>query len=218
MNKFMTDYTFPFSTCEIPYQTSTKIAQPYSFIINLVSTIILVYALLTSKNLYIQLFFGILILFEGFHTYSHYKHLDGDIQTKIIHILAYLANIFYLMIFINITKIIPPLEIFLLYGFVIVLDLIFFIKKIFIGYFIAQLILIIITNLYFYKYVMNRLPYYYIHIFMVLMILLIILFLNEMYHCKNMLLHYKFPYHAIIETVGVLIFVLYVFILKALDQ
>lgn len=214
----MDEYTFPFSTCEVPYHTNDNIVQPYSFIINIISMTFLLYASLTTNNYYIVAFFTILFIFEGVHAYSHYKHLSGDIQIKIIHTIAYLANISYLLAFINITKIIPSIQIFILYTIIIILDTYFFIHKKFIGYFFTQLIFIIITNIYYYRFVYHKIPYQYIYTLIFLMLLLIILFFNEIYNCKKMLEYYQFPYHIIIESVGVMIFVLYIFILKKLDD
>jgi hypothetical protein len=66
---------------------------------------------------------------------------------------------------------------------------------------------------YFYQFVTDKIPYQYVYSLIFLIILVIILFFNEVYNCKRMLAYYNFSYHIIIETVGTIIF-----ILKYLDK
>lgn len=214
----MDDYLFPFHTCERPYAISNHVAQPYSVLVNLISCFILIYALFTSRNRYIQFFFGTLFVFEMVHTYSHYRHLPNKIQLKIIHMLAYLVNITYLLVFVNITGRIPPIQILVIYFVLVLLDLKFFSDQKFIGYFTTQLLIISLTNIYFYPIVSHIIPKQYLIAFVTLILILILLFLNEMYNCEKMLNHMLFPYHVIVESIGVIIFVVYVLIMKKLDS
>ena len=46
----MSDYTFPFDTCEKPNKKG--IAQPYSFFFNFISTLIIIYFLCQTRHFY----------------------------------------------------------------------------------------------------------------------------------------------------------------------
>lgn len=214
----MKDYIFPFDTCEIPYRTNSIIAQPYSFVVNLISSCILLYAAFTTKDIYIKVFFGLLFLFEFIHTGSHFTHIPGKIQITTIHFVAYMVNFSYFAIFIHLTKRIPSYEIMALYVLIILLDIVFFYKNKFIGYFITQISLLVLINLYYFNYITENISYYYLITFFILVVILILLFINEQENCKKMLDNKPLPYHIIVETVGVLIFSLYVIILKQLDK
>lgn len=214
----MKPYTFPFDTCEVPYTHTNKIAQPFSFVVNLISCSILLYALLISQDIYIKIFFGLLLLFEAIHTYSHFKHVHGYIQINTIHVVAYLVNISYLLIFINLTQEVPSIAFWIIYFGIIILDVLFFTKNIFLGYFTTQLSLIALTNIYYYTFIIQNVPSYYLYMLFILIILLIGLFINEKNNCKKMIEQRKFPYHVIVESIGVIIFLIYVTILLKLDR
>jgi hypothetical protein len=93
-----------------------------------------------------------------------------------------------------------------------------FSKNFFLGYFTTQLALITLTNIYYYPFILKHVPSYYLYIFFVLILILIGLFINEKNNCKKMLEKEQLPYHVIIETIGVMIFVIYVVILLKLDN
>jgi hypothetical protein len=58
---------------------------------------------------------------------------------------------------------------------------------------------------YYYRYLSNEIKEIIPKIFL-LVTILIILFTNELYNCKTMLGIYEFPYHVIIEFIGLLLF------------
>jgi len=214
----MKDYTFPFDTCEIPYSKTSIIAQPYSFTVNLLSSCIILYALFNTNDIYIKTFFGLLFLFELIHTISHFIHIPGNIQNNIIHFIAYLVNFSYFAIFIHLTQTMPSIGILLIYLLIIILDIILLYKQKFLGYFITQLSLIVLINLYYFNYITKHVSCNYIYLFFILTVIVILLFINEKENCKKMLDKKELPYHIIVETMGVPLFILFIIILKQLDK
>jgi len=214
----MKEYTFPFDTCEIPYHANSIIAQPYSFVLNFISSCILLYAAFTTKDIYIKVFFGLLFLFEFIHTCSHFTHIPGRIQINTIHFVAYLVNFSYFAIFIHLTKRVPSYKIMAVYVSIILLDMVFFNKNIFLGYFTTQISLFVVINLYYFNYITANISYYYLISFFMLVVLIILLFINEQENCKKMLDKKPLPYHIMIEITGGIIFILYVIMLKQLDK
>ena len=108
----MSDFIFPFNTCETP--NTEGIAQPYSVIFNLLNCIIVFVFLLKTTNYYTSVLLFSIFVFELFHTFSHVIHIEGTIQTNIVHILAYFINFSFLYAFYSYTKQAPNL-IFTLY-------------------------------------------------------------------------------------------------------
>ena len=199
-------YTFPFDTCEKPREKG--IAQPYSAFFNAVNCIIIFYFLCQTKNKYtFSLLFSILC-FELFHTFSHCIHIKGNIQTNITHILAYLINIALFCVFYNYTKKIPNIA-FILYSILLVcFDIYSFFNLSIIFYIISQAIIMISLLIYYYKLMPVRIQKIMFPL-LFLVCLNIILFLNEKYNSKQMLsLYPHFPFHALIEIVGIVIFYL----------
>ena len=199
-------YTFPFDTCEKPREKG--IAQPYSAFVNAVNCIIIFYFLLKTKNKYtFSLLFSILC-FEMFHTFSHSLHIKGNIQTNVTHILTYFINIAFFYVFYNYTKKIPNIA-FILYIIVLVcFDIYSFFNLSIIFYIISQALLFLSVLFYYYKLMPVRIQKnMYSLIFLVCLI--IILFMNENFNCKQILsLYPHFPFHALIEIIGIVIFYL----------
>ena len=150
----MRDIYFPFKTCEEPNK-NTWIAQPVSAFINMITSIILIYFFLKAKTLIIKLLILSFIAFEIFHTYSHIKHINGAIQSNIIHGIWYFLTFMILIASVKMT---------------------------------------------------NKYPNLYTKI--------ILLLINEKYNCEYMIKYAKLPYHAIIEIIGMLLFIIlsYVFL------
>ena len=86
----MSEYTFPFSTCEKP--NTTGIAQPYSSLLNLINCLIIFYFLLKVKQNYTFILLFFILCFELFHVFSHSIHITGTIQINITHMLSYCIN------------------------------------------------------------------------------------------------------------------------------
>ena len=107
------NYTFPFSTCETPCEDSIA-AQPYSTIINAISTFILVCFLLKVKTYKVKLVILGLVAFEAVHTLSHFMHLKGNIQQNALHFIVYFIIIKTIIAFNSYNKIANYLLLFIL--------------------------------------------------------------------------------------------------------
>jgi len=199
----MSDYTFPFSTCERPHKKG--LAQPYSVIFNIIICTIVIYFLLQTKNKYSFFLLFSILLFELFHTFSHSVHLDSTIQTNMTHFLAYLVNFAYFITLYNYSHHFPS-YIFVIYlGAVILFDLYAFNKLSFMYYLTTQFLIFFSLFIYYYRFfpksMKNRIPLIFGLVFLVLL-----LFLNENMNCENMLkLFPNFPFHILIEMSAVVI-------------
>jgi len=71
----MSEYTFPFNTCE--KVNKNGIAQPYSVLFNLINCFIILYFLLKTKHNYAFLLLFSILCFEVFHSFSHMIHIPG---------------------------------------------------------------------------------------------------------------------------------------------
>jgi len=201
----MSEYTFPFNTCEKP-NNKNQIAQPYSAFFNLITCSIILYFLLHAKTRHSFILLFVILLFESFHVFSHSIHIDGSIQINITHILTYFMNIAFVYVFYSYTKKMPS-NLFIIYMILlIILDVYTFCNYSFIYYLTTQSIIFISLLVYYLpllpKFIKNSI---YKIIFFVTIV--IGLFINEMYNCEKMLKIYpNFPYHILIEITGIMLF------------
>ena len=200
----MSEYTFPFSTCEKPNKTG--IAQPYSSLLNLINCLIIFYFLLQTKQQYAFTLLFFILCFELFHVFSHSIHISGSIQINITHILSYCINFSFLFFFYNYMKILPSIWFIIFYAFLIFCDIYAFCNMNVVYYIFSQALLFLSVLLYYYplltKYIKDK-----IHVIFLLVLAIIILFLNEKYNCEKMMTIYPdFPYHSLIEIVGIFLF------------
>lgn len=204
----MDDFTFPFDTCEKPQETfqlgGVIIAQPFSVAVNMISICIILYYLLKTTNLYTFLLIFMLFLFELFHTFSHMIHLNGKTQNIIVHVLAILVNICYLYAFYRSTKLLPSKKFIAFLTLIGILD-IYFLNHYTFLYTVFTQILIFSSIFLYYKSKLSsnyqsKIPY-----IIAIMILILIVLANERYNCKKMLEIYpNFPFHIIIEGLGII--------------
>ena len=200
----MSEYTFPFNTCE--KVNKNGIAQPYSLFFNLINCIIILYFLLQTKNNYTFMLLFLILCFELFHSFSHIVHIKGSIQLNIIHLLTYLINFAFFYLFYSYTKKFPN-KFFILYLIVLVcLDIYSVFNLTIIYYLSTQSIIFISLLLYYYrllpKFIQNS-----IYQLILLVGFVILLVLNETYNCERMLEFYPhFPYHIFIEITGIVFF------------
>ena len=198
------DYKFPFDTCETPNKTG--IAQPYSALFNVINCFVIIFFLVKTKNIYAFILLSSILIFEIFHVFSHCVHIKGNIQTNVIHFLAYLINFSFFSLFYNYTNTLPH------YGFIIYLLLLicFDIYSIFnlsiVYYFASQSIIFVSLLLFYYplfpKYIQNA-----INTIIILVIAIVGLIFNEKYNCNKMLEAYpQFPFHILIEILGIYLF------------
>ena len=200
----MSEYTFPFNTCE--KVNKNGIAQPYSLFFNLINCIIILYFLLQTKNNYTFMLLFLILCFELFHSFSHIVHIKGSIQLNIIHLLTYLINFAFFYLFYSYTKKFPN-KFFILYLIVLVcLDIYSVFNLTIIYYLSTQSIIFISLLLYYYRLLPKNIQNC-IYQLILLIGFVILLVLNETYNCERMLEFYPhFPYHIFIEITGIVFF------------
>ena len=200
----MSEYTFPFNTCE--KVNKNGIAQPYSLFFNLINCIIILYFLLQTKNNYTFMLLFLILCFELFHSFSHIVHIKGSIQLNIIHLLTYLINFAFFYLFYSYTKKFPN-KFFILYLIVLVcLDIYSLFNLTIIYYLSTQSIIFISLLLYYYR-LLPKIIQNSIYKLILLIGFVILLVLNETYNCERMLEFYPhFPYHIFIEITGIVFF------------
>jgi hypothetical protein len=200
----MSEYTFPFSTCEKPNKNG--IAQPYSSFLNLVNSLIIFYFLVQTKKNYTFILLFFILWFELFHVFSHSIHISGSIQINITHMLSYCINFAFLFFFYNYAKKIPSTWFIVFYVFLISFDIYAFCNMNVVYYIFSQALLFLSVLFYYYPVLTEKIRNK-INIIFFLVLLIIILFLNEKYNCEKMMSIYPhFPYHILIEIIGLVLF------------
>jgi hypothetical protein len=200
----MNEYTFPFSTCEKPNKNG--IAQPYSAFFNLINCIIILYFLLKTKHYYTFILLFFILCFELFHVFSHSIHITGSIQINITHILSYCINFAFLFFFYSYVKKIPSIWFLIYYAFLIFWDIYTFCNMNVVYYIFSQALLFLSVLLYYYAFLTKDIKNN-INIIFFLVMIIILLFLNEKFNCEKMISIYpNFPYHILIEIIGIVLF------------
>ena len=197
------EYTFPFSTCERP--NVDGIAQPYSSLLNVMNSILILYFLLQTKHLYTFFLLFFIFWFEVVHAFSHIIHIPGTIQATIIHLLAGCINASLFFFFYTYLKT-SPANWFLLFCTALVgLDIYLFLNSSILYYFFSQILLFVSIISYYYPllspYIQNKMKTIFI-----LVVAIFLLFLNEKYNCEKMMEVYTLPYHGMIEILGIVLF------------
>ena len=199
----LTMYTFPFSTCERP--NPTGIAQPYSAALNMINSVVIFYFLIHTKHYYTALLLFLILCFELFHSFSHIIHLASSIQETVIHMLAVMVNGALLFFFYKYLKVTPAPWFLLFCLGILGLDVYLFLNMSILYYFASQIILFL--SILFYHYPLLTKPIQdKLHLILILTVAIFLLFLNEKNNCERMLEVYTFPYHIMIEILGIGLF------------
>ena len=200
------EFTFPFSTCEKPNKKG--IAQPYSFLLNIFSILIILYFLCFTRKLYNFLLLFSLFAFEAFHTYSHFIHLPNSLQVNIIHPISYFLNIFYFLVLYKHTHVFPKPWFLLFLTALFILDLYFFLFLPFIYSFTSFFAIFFAILFYYYRY-LSKIDKSYITQIGIVGLAILVLFYNEKINCAQMLsLSPEFPFHVMLEIFGLAAFFL----------
>lgn len=199
-------YTFPFDTCE-PVRNQFPV-QPYSFTINLLSTLALLGLSVIARTWTVRTLLVSFALFEAWHTLSHAIHLTLSPRSHIyvVHALGYFMTGCMLMA-INVLSrnwTVP------VYGLIfmsclVILDLVMLfrvggVSNILSGF--ALFVVVVLVNT-------SKLPRFVTRNMIWLIsgvFLLSALFVNEALKCEKMSAYIDLPYHAIIEVVGFALF------------
>ena len=206
----MSDYIFPFSTCEKHIMEQKM--QPYSFAVNLTSTLILLYILINyiSKPKYkisVATFIATLVIFEGWHTFSHYRIMSGSLQFKVIHSLTYLLTFILAIALRDITKM--PLDMWqiLIILIIITIDLYFANRPGYYAVLTGVLLFITVFSMYI-MYIPAELRNYVIALSIILVIG-VLSFIIESKYCNKLMKYYELPYHLGVELSTMLFLILF---------
>ena len=206
-NNEIQKYKFPYDTCE-QKSTNTIVKQPYSTIIGIITCVLIIVFIFLTKSLPTKLFFISLLIFESFHTYSHFTHLPSNAQVNIIHPTAYLVTFSLLIWIIYQTKIYPSYGFMILLGLLYCFDIYAFHYLPFIFYFVSQNIIFISILFSYYPFLPKTLIQN-IPLILLFSLLIISFEVNEIFNCNRMLQFYPhFPYHILVETSGLVVFYL----------
>lgn len=198
------DFTFPFDTCEKP--KTEFFAQPYSVSVNMISTLVILYFLQKTKTLHgFMLLFSILLL-DLSHVFSHFIHIQSNIQVTLVHVLAYVLNFALLYALYKYSNKLPSIAFGVFLTLILSFDVYAFFNLSLLYYLFTQIVFFFSVFIYYYG-SLSSLMKSRLNILFVLIGIVYIGFVNEAFHCKQMLEIYPdFPFHAIIE-----IFILFAF-------
>lgn len=205
----MRSYTFPFDTCE-PLRRDLPVLQPWSFLINAASTLILlVAALFFARTPAVRAVLLAYAAFEAWHAYSHGVHVQAHdgLQMFVVHMLGYSMTVFT---YLAISHLAGDYGIDPVYAAAIAAavatDVYLYVCKkgvwtIFGG--LAVMAVVVSANLHKTPPVLRPL----LVGVMVGVIALLVLFVNEAYNCGRMTRRLgQLPFHAAIELWGLLLF------------
>lgn len=199
----MNEFTFPFDTCE----TSSKegIAQPYSAFINFIDCCVIFYFLLKVKHFYTFLLLFFILCFQWVHMFSHMFHIQGSIQTNIIHAITYCINISLLYACYGYTHIFPHYAFLLFLCLFVCFDIYSFLHLHLVFYLLTQSIIFISILFYYYP----LLPAFIqksVYPIVCIIGVALLFEINEIMNCTRLLSLYPFPYHIFVELLAILLF------------
>jgi len=200
------NYNFPFSTCES--NSGNIIAQPYSFIFNLLTSFILLGFSLSTKSLHVKISIFSYFLFELFHSFSHAKHIDKNIQQNIIHCIFYILafSSLYSILYLSNTNLSQFAKICI--TICVLFDSISCYSKNTIAMFTSATFLLTIIFITQYDKLPNEFKNTLKYKLIPLLIILWFIIFNESKNCKKMLAWKDFPYHVTNEIIGGILFIL----------
>ena len=201
------DYTFPFDTCEAP--KSKFFAQPYSVVVNICSTIMVLYFLCKTRTTHAFLLLLSLLAFDLSHTFSHFTHIKSKLQITLVHVLAYLLNFAFFYALYKHTNKAPTLPFLLLLLGILSFDVYAFFNLSLLFYIFTQILFFFSVFIYYYGALSSNMKQK-LNVLLLFIGLVYLGFVNEAINCKKMLKYYpNFPFHAIIEVL--ILFAVYFF-------
>jgi len=132
-------------------------------------------------------------------------HLEGSIQVTVIHSLAYFINAALVYLFYSYTHIVPSAA-FLLYILALIGADVYAFLNLNVVYYVVTQAAIFISFLVYYFRAMPKFIQTSVYQIVFFSAAIILLFLNEVYHCKKMLEMADLPYHILVEFFGVALF------------
>jgi len=196
---------FPFNTLE-KAQKDSIIAQPYSTSILFFTILMLFYFLFQTKNIHVILVLVAIILFETFHMLSHAFHIPGNLQVNFVHFSAYFIFFALFSLLYSISKVFPSIY-FMIFCVIIILFDIYAFFNLSLVYFATTHFILNISLLYNYQtYLPNKLKQNLPFIVFLLILTTILITLEKKYGDEFLEKYPNFPFHAINEVIGFLLF------------
>lgn len=199
------DWTFPHKTCEV-VRKHHWMEQPYSCVVNLMTVCFLFYYFFMTKTFWTSCAILSFLSFELFHAYCHAQHIGSHIQLSMIHFLSYL---FAVCLFFCLKKSKPLSQkklYFLLFFFILDVSVFLFSKHKIFQVLTGFLLLISIVSVFLPTIPLQERPRFILLIVLAIVITLQII-LESMY-CQVWMSWHPFPYHILIELIGLFAFVL----------
>lgn len=194
-------FNFPYDTCEASNKDSL-VKQPFSFGVGVVTLLILAWFAWNSKTIESKVLLSALFLFEAFHVYSHFVHVQDFIQTRVIHGLAYLVNAVLLWALSSSTRHLPEIWIIAVLTGLITLDIYAFLYMPLVAYISTQFLIFVTIIAYFLRWLPTTIKQW-IPWLSGIMIFIVILEINEQVNCASFMQWAPwFPWHIFIELAG----------------
>lgn len=197
-------FVFPFTTCE--RISGSSVSQPFSAIVNIITCLTLLGLMCIAKTIPVRILLGVYALFEAWHAFSHIKHIAGNIQANVVHILGYMMSFATLYAILYLSKGTLSSLLLIIISLTILLDIYIWIYvkgvwTVFTG-------LLVFAVIVFGNY--DKLPPFFnicIPYLIVGLLLLFGLFIHETYNCERMMRYKVLPYHVAIEILGFILFI-----------
>ena len=199
------DFTFPYSTCEKITKNGT---QPVSASINIASIFVLLYFFFSSRsttNRWVLFFF---ILFETIHTYSHLRHVPGNVQLYMIHLTGY-CILFAVMktLWIHTGRCMSTQQLLLWSSLLVVDAYLFFSGAPFLWFLTTSVILFSMLIIFYYPFLPPKaravIPW-----ILIVVVMVVLMDFAESRYCEKWMQKQILPYHAMVEFLGWIVFVL----------
>lgn len=197
---------FPFYTCE--KINKHGVAQPFSTVVNITTSCILLYYAITAKTMHAKMAILGIFMVEVFHTFSHTIHIPGTFQRNGIHFLTYISDLLLLWALSKNTGIVPETWFIILFVCLIGIDMYAVTHFSLVVYLMTNGILFATILFYYYRSLAKSIQKMILPI-LAIAALGIALFYNETINCKAMMdMIPGFPFHIIIEFVNMVLFTL----------
>jgi len=211
-------YTFPFATCEPVRDGAGWLAQPWSFAINGATLLALLAFAFKTPSAIVRTTLLSYAAFEAWHAFSHARHVPGNLQINVVHVLGYLMAFSTLAAILYLSGTSLSLAAGAAIGAAVLLDLALTLR-------FHSTILMVFTGLAIFSVIVatqwSKLPPAFYAAFgwmLAGLVLLMALFVNEYYRCPSMLKIARAPWHAMIEILGFVLFVALAWHLYAWDR
>ena len=197
----MNSYTFPFNSCETPRNNS----QPYSTTVTAIISMIVMYYFIVAKTFPSKLFFFSLLIFNIFHTLSHYVHIENlkNTQFLITHYAAIFSSFTLLYLFYKITNFVPPVYVSLLFILLYSFDTILAFFQFSHIWNIATFVIILLSICFCYYNHLNSAMQENLKWVAALTLLTLLIQILEINFCQLFLKNYPdIPFHLLVEISG----------------